>query len=494
MNIIQASNCMRNLYLFILFTLIVSLFSLVPLFAQTTPTGIIHDDVVWSGQITIASDVTILDATVRVEPGSTIRFISAGRANFGPVLRLNSPLSLAGRDYACAQLILVGTAQRPIIVETPESQPPGAILAGSGSCGSIMARHVIFRRLGTPVSDRLSKPALLLQLALPENDLWLSNCRFEQCGPVRAEFFGSSPGAQINRCIFDHTQGDIALDLAGIGSAVKLVTENIADAGFRIECPQTLITGNVLIGKSASIAIPVQNARAINIDANYVRCTTRRDEGRYALKCEPDDTLVTNNVLIGGTYVIESAPRLVKGNVLIGVAGLEAAFNVPGLNIEQLNSATMTHYLITNLAPKAVVADNLLLGPAYATLATGRRTHAPRIEGNIFDGWKQARRAVHFNLLARKPVAAELAKNIVMRYTRPPIFDEAKLSGTLARVEGNYFANVPARLYENILNLTDLGPNDQKFDIVGQLRFPSQVRDSWLAAYRLRADSPVKQK
>ncbi|MHC4795377.1 MAG: hypothetical protein ACYTF1_01940, partial [Planctomycetota bacterium] len=157
-----------------------------------------------------------------------------------------------------------------------------------------------------------------------------------------------------------------------------------------------------------------------------------------------------------------------------------------------------------------------LLGPAYATLATGRRTHAPRIEGNIFDGWKQARRAVHFNLLARKPVAAELAKNIVMRYTRPPIFDEAKLSGTLARVEGNYFANVPARLYENILNLTDLGPNDQKFDIVGQLRFesspatqpvhsmedrlikrqstPSQVRDSWLAAYRLRADSPVKQK
>ncbi|UCD27362.1 MAG: hypothetical protein JSV03_09540 [Planctomycetota bacterium] len=485
------------------------------LFAQTTPAGIIRHDVVWSGQINITGDVTVIDATIRVEPGSKIRFLSAGYTTFGPVLRLNSPSLLAGREATCAKLILAGTTQRPIIVETPQDMPPGAIVAGPRTCGSIIARHVIFRRLGTPTSDKRSKPSIQLQLASPDNDFWISDCRFENCGPVRGEFFGPGAGAQIEKNVFANTSGDVTLFITGTGSGIKVIAGNIADAAFRIECPQTLIVDNILVGESAAITIPAANAGAVTIARNYVHCTTGRDQGKYVLRCQTTEAVVKDNVLIGGTYVIESAPRLVKGNVLIGVAGLEATFNVPDLDVKKLKSTTMTHYLITNLAPQAVVADNLLLGPCYAAVATGKRTDSPRIEHNLFDGWNQAHRAVHFNRLTRKPSAAELNRNIIIRYKNPPLCDQARVANTLARAGKNVFADVPEVLYEKIDTITGLAPGDKRLDNFNQIGFQSplttqtvdsyqdrllkrqitvdQIRDVWFVAYRLRKDAPFMQ-
>jgi len=489
------------------------------LLAQTSPPATIHEDTLWTGQITINRDISVRGATVQVEPGSTIRFIAAGRATVGPVIRLGGLTPIAGRAGRSARLVLAGTADRPIVVETPAGKPPGAIAAGPLACSSLVARHVLFRRLGTPVSAQKCKPAILLTLTAPENDLWIADCRFESCGPVRSEFFGPGASAHVARSTFADTVGPAALVLTGSGNGLKVAADNVADAAFKVECPNVLLRNNVLIGQAAAVIVPLPALQAVAIVSNYVHCTMRRDDGHYALKCEAPDAIVSENVLVGGTYVIETAPRTVTGNVLIGVAGLEAAFgNIPGLQVQKLPSSTSTtHYLITNLAPDAVVTDNLLLGPAIAALTTGRDSDQPRIEHNLFDGWGSAKRAVHFNRLVRttkaKPLAAVLSRNVITRYRMPPVFDEARQSGTLAEIGHNLFAEVPEVVYERIRQVPGPVPTDRRLDAFSQLGLESPaatqtaanvddrllarqisvsaVRDLWLAAYRPRRDSAL---
>jgi len=435
---------------------------------QISPVGVIRDDTVWSGEITISSDVVIIGATVRVEPGSRIQFISSIQDNFGPSICLDSPSLMASPAESCGKLILAGTAQEPIIVETPEGKPPGSIISGEKTCGSIIARHVHFRRLGTSLSEKRSRPAILLQLTSPDNDLWMTDCRFSQCGPVQGEFFGPGASAEIQQCVFRETLGDFALIISGSGSGSKVIVDNFSEAGFRIECSQVLIHNNILIGTSAAIAIPTAGSESITIAENYIHGTTQQDNGRYIVKCEAVDAIVRDNVLIGGTYVIETAPRTVTGNVLIGVTGLIPDFGVAGLSVKM---TTSTHYLIGNLAPHALVAENLLLGPVYAAIVTGKRTDQPRIEHNIFDGWQQAGRAVHFNMMTRKPIGARLNQNVIVRYQKSPVADQAGLTGTLSQAKGNIFAKVPEVIYEKIADIDGLSDSDKRFDNLSQAGF-----------------------
>ncbi len=478
--------------------------------AQTVPPGTIYHDALWSGGVTITSDVRITGATVRVEPGSAIRFIAPAPGASAPVIRLTGTPLTSGRPRTQARLVLAGTAEKPIIVETPAGNPPGVIAAGPMTGCSIVARHVIFRRLGKPVSARRSEPAVFLVLTSPDNDLWITDCRFEECGPVHAEFIGSGATAEITRCTFAGTVGQTALVLIGTGDGVRVVADNIADAAFRIECPQVLLRDNVLIGDSAAIAVPTTTGDGVAIIGNYVHCTTQLDSGHYALKCSTPNAVVSRNVLRGGTYVIESAPATVTGNVLVGVAGLQANFGLPGLDVEKLESTTTTHYLIANLPPSAVVADNLLLGPAYAALAVGSPAVQPRIENNFFDGWGIAPRAVHFNPPTRKPtdqpIAAVLRRNVIARYRSAPILDGARRIGTLAEVGHNLFAGVPDPPYEKTPDVPGLGGGDRRLDTFSQLRLKGpaatrsagkledqllrrqatvpEVRQAWLDAYQ----------
>ena len=493
----------------------------VALGATTDVAGTIHEDTLWSGQVVVTGDVRIIGATVRVEPGSTIQFVPPTAATFGPRIQLATPSFARDRQTPSARLILAGTRERPIVVETLPGKPPGAIVAEASTRGSVIARHVTFRRLGPPLSTQLANPAIRLQLTAPDNDLWLEDCRFESCGPVQAEFFGPGAGAHIEQCTFANTAGRTALVLTGAGSGLKIVLDNIADAAFQIECPQVLIQRNVLIGQLASIAIPTASPHAVWIDGNYIHCTATEDDGRYVLKCETAEAVVTRNLLIGGTYVIETAPRTVAANILIGVAGLRARFDLPGFKAQLRESTTSTHYLVANLPPRAVLTDNYFVGPAYAAVATstsaslpaGQRAEEPTIEHNFFDGWGAARRAVHFNLLAPETLRAALTHNVIVRYLSAPVCDQAAKPDTLAKVGPNLFAEVPQPAYEKVANVTDLAPGDRRlagFDQLGLEPSPgtqpagsldeslaarrltvAQARQQWLAAYRPRPDSPL---
>jgi hypothetical protein len=435
--------------------------------AQTIVSGVIRQDTIWSGEVTIASSTTITGGTVRVEPGSIIRF--AGGATTGITLRLDTP-ALGENAGGCARLVLAGTPEMPILVETPQGKAPGSIVAGSGTCGSIQAEHVIFRNLGESISATRARPSILLQLSSPQNDLSLVDCRFEGCGPLRAEFFGREASGEVRGCTFTNTRGPTALTLAGTGDGPKMVIGNRADAAVEIDTPQVLLRENVLIGETAFIFVPTGGSQAIRIASNYVHCTTRRDGGRYALKCDTPAVLAEGNVFIGGTYVAETAPQRLMHNVLIGTAGLEAAFNVPGLEIQKLGSTTTTHYLVAAIPPDATITDNLLLGPAFAAIAIGPTARHARIEHNVLDGWGQARRAVDASEAGPGEVGVKFLGNVVARYRMPPISAMSGTSKALAEASENVFAATPEPPYQGFEGLKPA--NDHRIPTLDQLGLP----------------------
>ncbi len=474
----------------------------------------IREDVVWSGEKLITKDVAISGATVRVLPGSTIRFV--GIIGQPGTILLESPPPDADQLRRPSCLLLEGTPDRPIIVETPQGRPPGAIIARPAASSVLVARHVVFRGLGEAAEKKETQPALLLSLRGADDDLWLEDCRFEKCGPVRAEFTGPDATAHVEQCTFSDTAGRDALVLAGSGTGIKVAADNVADAGFRFECPQTLVSGNVLIGDHAAITVPDADAPAVTLRDNYIHSTATDDVGRYALQCRPADALVTGNVLIGGTYVIAGAPRRVEHNVLIGVGGLQATIALTDKATGQIVSSTRitpTHNLITDLGPDARVTDNYFLGPCYAAVATSDRTSRPTLEHNFFDGFDLADRAVSFNVLANQAVGATFSRNVVARYRKAPLHDEAGRSDTLAGSGDNLFVAVPDPPYDKLPSHPRLAPNDRILesfaalllsgspasrpapDLETELRQRratiADARRTWLDAYSPRAESPL---
>ena len=491
-----------------------------PLGAQTTPESMILSKTTWRGEITITRDVTIDGATVRVEAGSTIRFVGGG-PGAGPVIRLKGTSLTSGAVRKEARLVFAGTAANRIVVQTSADETAngvsrGAIIADPTTGCSVVARHTIFQRLGRPTDPGGGEPAISLALMSSTNDLWLADCHFEHCGPVQAEFSGSGATAEITRCTFAETVGDTALVMLRPGNGIRVVTHNIADAALRIDCPQTLLRENVLVGEAACIAVYSATAAGIAIVDNYVHCTSPRDEGRYALRCDAPDAVVSGNVLVGGTYVVQSAPRTVTGNVLVGVGGLEAKFDLPDLTV-RMREPTSTHYLIANPAAGAVIGDNLLLGPAYAAIGLGRGCSEVRIEHNFFDGWKSARRAIDLNALPTRhtddPLATVIARNVIARYRAAPVLGGSQPGGSIAEAEHNLFVDVPEVVYEKVPGVTGLADGDRRLGTFGYLRLRSpsatrsaadrddqllnrrltvpEVREMWLSAYRPRPGSPL---
>jgi hypothetical protein len=417
--------------------------------AQTQPRGTIGTDTVWSGQIALQADTVIAGATVRVQPGSVVQFTANGKARGGLVLSLRAPTGTSIGQRRPARLILDGTPDQPITIETPESITPGIIDAAPGTSAAITGRHVIFRRLGGwPTGERTCKPAVSVQLAAADNDLWLSDCRFEQCGPVRAEFIGPDSSSEISHCTFSRTVGPTALVLAGPGTGIKVLQDNIADAGFETACPQVLIRNNVLIGEAAALIVRNRLAGGITITGNYVHCTWREDTGRYALRCEPASSRIIDNVLVGGSYVLETAPQTVRGNVLIGTSHLGATFDLGDAATPAPRMETTTHSLVTNTCANSVLADNLFLGPAYAAINVGKGSNGLRIEHNIFDAWGLARRALDFDITARDGPRVEFKDNMVAGYRQPPIHNEARADATALHAGNNTFVALTGPAYQ----------------------------------------------
>ncbi|MFQ6049152.1 MAG: hypothetical protein ACE5K7_07295, partial [Phycisphaerae bacterium] len=185
-------------------------------------------------------------------------------------------------------------------------------------------------------------------------------------------------------------------------------------------------------GPYAAIAVPTSGLAPMTIRSNFVHNSTDRDDGRYALMCYEPEALVAENVLIGGTYVVETASRRFLDNVLVGVAGLRG----------KLSATTTTHYLIANLPAGALVRGNLLLGPAYAMLATSVGARNVRIEHNTFDGWDRALGGICLNVLAGEPVAAHVQANVFCRLKGPALHDRSGRSDVLASWSDNLLAAV----------------------------------------------------
>jgi len=478
-------------------------------FGQMVPASHIREDQTWRGEVLIRRQVIISAATVRVEPGTTICF--AGRS---PEIQLGSPMMIDSVETPAPRLILAGSAEKPVVLESTQGQTPGIITTSPTSHGSIIAQHAIFRRLGKPLEGARFRPAIEVQLVGRYDDLWLRDCRFEECGPVKASFYSAGCGAEVADCDFVKTCGDVALNFSGGGSGIKVISGNRADAAFRISCPQILLQENVLIGEKAAITVNALSKKAISIQRNYVHCTTKTDTGRYALKCDAASASLRGNVLKGGTYCVAAAPQEVWGNVLIGVAGLKARFNVPELRVQELKSTTTTHYLLTGLCSETVVRDNLFLGPAYAGLATAGQAGKLRIEHTLFDGGGQAKRAIYFNVIEGEPLHGQLKHNVFTRCEQIPVFDHAGSAKTLDRVGDNVFAGFDGPIYENIQSVKeDSAPGDQRVDNFKQLRLGlavstqiadkaeqrlvrgelsvQKVRDMWFNAYRPTAHSPL---
>lgn len=444
----------------------------VPALAQRSlvPPALIDEDQQWTGTVVIRENVTIRQATVRVTAGTTIRF-EAGGATAPQLILSGGKYAIDGGDQP-ARLLLQGRVDRPIEVLTPPDLPAGTIVGAPGGRCVLQARYCHFSGLG---SDVPARPAIGMELVSPRDDLWLDHCRFENCAALEVLAMGPTGTVAVENCLFADTQGRQAMLFRGGGSGVKTVRGNIADAALRIDCPQILIEDNVLIGPHAAIAVPSLTNGAIRIVGNYVHCTSELDDGRYVIKCDTADAVLADNVLIGGTYTVASAPRVVTGNVLVGVGGLQASFEISDLRLEGLKSTTTTHQLLAGLATGAEVRDNFFLGPAYAALVTAGETSDISVEHNIFDGWGQARRAIVFNVVPGKPVRAKLSFNVFTRYTQTAVLDQVGGGETLQSVGHNYFADIGGELYEKLARVEGLAEGDRRFDFRQRLGFKGQI-------------------
>ncbi len=472
--------------------------------------GDIQEDTVWQGVVKISADVSISGATVRVMPGTRIVFDKPATLGTGPLILLNSPILLYARVGQTARLILAGTPEQPIIIETAPDKLRGSIVAGRSTSASVFARHVIFRSLGGAGGVGITEPALQVQLGAEKDDLWLSHCRFEDCGPVEILTDAPTASVHIAQCTFTGSTGDWSLDLAGSSLSAKVVAGNRADAAFRIGCSQALVSDNVLIGPTAGIRIPGATSEALTITGNYVHCAGFQQWGSAALTCDAPATLLTRNVLRGGNHVVQVSPRTVTGNVLIG-SSRAAATHPDRSGTSARKGATVN--IVVNCPPGTVLADNLFLGAATAALSAGRSPENLRIAHNVFDGWNAAQRAIEFHAFPHAAAGVVIEHNVFARYRLAPVVDLSRRPGTVLRTTSNLFVEVPATEYEDVAGHPDSASGDRRIarwaewsgsdadvseawaDQIEELLLngaitPAEARLRWFAAYPSAPESP----
>jgi hypothetical protein len=438
--------------------------------------ALVDRDTTWQGLLRITHDVTISDATVRVAPGSVIEFAPDG----------SSParIILNGGHGSFTGLLLEGTEEMPITVTTVADGPPASIIVPPTSGrrvqqgeppalphGSLVATHTVFKRLGdasfTVGTKEQRRPAIHLQLIPQSDTLSLVDCRFENCGPILANFVGQECRATIQRCRFRESRAPTAVELYGTGVGEKVLSGNFADAGFRILASSASLTDNVLVGEHAALVVEAPEGSGCELRDNYVHNTTDQDLARFCLTCTDPQAAVTGNLLRGGTWVVQNGTRQMQGNVLVGKAGLLS----PKLGVN-----TTTHQLISAIPDHAEISANMLLGPAYSHLVTSAGCREPVIRNNVFDGGGVSARGVHLNALANEKVRARIERNVFAGFRRAAIYDEAHLPESVASCRGNVFADTDV-VYD--LAGGACAPEDPKLTTRHELGYPPLDRINW---------------
>lgn len=458
--------------------------------------GLIDKDETWSGTILITDNLIIDGATVKVLPGTTIEF--AGGSQFRrPVLTVGAEVR-PGTDFdagpgnsdskvaldpmrAAGRLEMTGTPEQPIIVRTAAGSGPGRLVVvvrnrknavrleqgklvedapTSQTADQLDWKHVRFERLGYTESKRdlqldvdVSKPAVLFMVRTGGQSIALSDCSFKQCAQLlihtAAECKVRVAGCRFEDAIETASLRCVAVAASDVAASIDVV-DNFADGMFVMSAGPAALTGNRLIGPRAGMAIRSDAIGDIRLESNYVHCTVERDTGRYVLNVERPDAIVKDNVLIGGTYVVNQGSRQMSGNVLIAAQQFEGDKGGKG----------RTHRLVAALPAGSDFSGNVLIGPAFALLGPQKSLMptrgdddnqsaavVTRVFGNVFDGTDGITKAMQLGLPRGTGGAFECFNNLIVR-CGPMIADSSMKSDALAYADFNAIIGGPKKLLQ----------------------------------------------
>lgn len=477
--------------------------------------GAVAADASWAGHVRITGDTSIVGATITVQPGTSIEF-AAGTGEPHPRLTVGAP-GQPGR------LLLLGTAGQPIVVRSREALHAGCLMVHVGSGDALDWHDVEFHDLGYRTAakpdpsmprstDGYFQPAITIVLDGAKSGLNVKGCRFRGCARLTVRAAARARG-ELLQCVFEPGPDAVSLELAGGGSGALAVRSNQFSGVVEIQAVGASFTDNRLVGPRTALAINAASSPPVEVVGNYIHNTTEADDGGYCFRSRDPEALVQGNVLRGGSYVVLEGTRRMRDNVLVGAARLRSAV---GRNAR-------THYLVAELPGRAEFQGNLLIGPAYALLATqaarpARGGAAPEpvrdltIRGNVFDGLGATSQAIRFNVLAREPVAATVTDNLFLRVDTL-VMDESRRPGVLATADRNTVAPRPRRAWDGVVmsdkqpgdpgfgaadrvfdgvadlklaNLPDAPPPDWDAELTSGRATVAQVRDRLMAAYRAR--------
>lgn len=428
--------------------------------------GAIDTDQNWSGHVLITGETMIDGATVSVAAGTTIEFAVAER-DVHPTLTVGSPVHRGGR------LDLLSTSNQPITIRTRTGTNAGRIIvylrgrrpttsapAVPGESPAPVAdvqswRFIRFEDLGFTASapamkGQISQPALLFHILEAETTLTVAECTFDKSFSLTIEARAAATIA-VKANQFTSSKGrtaiDLAADPASRRSEALRISDNRAAAAIRLRAGPALIDSNILIGPDACIVVDDSPAQDVRITGNYVRNTTRQDDGRYCLNCENPDAAIEDNILRGGTACVVSGSRRFKGNILIAEPELAS----PAVR------RAHTHQLVAALPPGAIFERNLLIGPAYSMVVPqampSTKGDAPKvptlIRNNTFDGQMGANRAIHVNPAGLPPITLRIENNVFLR-TSTLVYDESRKGPSLAYADYNSAAPPPRRAFDQV--------------------------------------------
>jgi hypothetical protein len=513
--------------------------------AQPTPGetqrlhGIIDKDQTWSGSVLITDDVTIQDATVTVNPGTTIEFARAEPESH-PTLTVGTALSATG------ELKVLGTAQQPVTFRTREGTNAGRVIInirskfisaqprGAGSSpatqpavvpNDITWQYVRFEDLGYPktrlsggAKAQLVEPAITFNAIGGAHTLQISDCSFTDCCRLEVR---AADGAKVtitgNRFSGEKEKAAIEV-IANEGARqpeLLAVTGNIASAAISVVGGAD-VAENILVGINAAIVLSNNGPTEAKIRGNYVHNTTPDDDGRYCLNCEDPGALIDGNILRGGTTCVLNGSKRMTGNVFIAAVHL---------NSQYVKNAH-THQLVGGLPAGATFERNLLLGPAYSMLVPQPAALAKDVQPakgptiirhNLFDGFSESNRAIHLNIAGRNTAPVAVLNNVFLRVTTL-VYDEGKTENALTFEDYNAIAPKPDRPYDQVhiagikmgsagwgakdIQLADIAsmrlaavPKEPLGDFDGEVATKktsiSQLRRRLLDAYRPQAGSPL---
>ncbi len=458
--------------------------------------GPITEDATWRGMVFITGDVQIASGTVTVEAGSTIEFV-AGSTDSNPLLAV-------GTADKGGRLLLKGTKEAPVTLRSRSGMKPGCVRvfvqAGQGVEWANVLIDGLGYRTNVKLDDRLTGnrkpgeqnsvvPAVSITAETGKTQVRLESVSFRRCARLSLRVGAETVGG-VKACAFEDGMERVDVEISSLVGGIYTILGSRFSGVLDVTGCGVHAEGNIFTGPRAALAVNSATTPASRIIENYIHNSTTADDGSYCLKCADGAAEIRDNVFRGGTYVVLDGSRSMTGNVLVSGGRLSS----------RVSKAAKTHYVVADLPGGAKFERNVLIGPAYALLATqaaGTGETAPgaareqmTIRQNVFDGLGDTSQAIRLNVGARERLEASIIENTFLRLPTL-VMDEAKMDGTIAAIDRNIIAPKPARPWEGVmiagkqLGPTDFGTGDRVFASVSELGvagLPSGLPEDWDAA------------